>query len=306
MAGDASFASVSLLLHCDGSNGSTTFTDSSSTPKTVTASGGAQVSTAQSKFGGASAMFDGSGDYLSVTYNSALSLISGDFTIETFIYVIATTAGSMSILSKDGVSGSSYNQYAMQVTSAGKLSAWLGNGNGVSPTGTAYTGSTTITTGAWHHVALVKSGSTCLGFLDGTQEWSASAETMYEGSKALLIGYETGQPSSAYFNGHIDELRITKGVARYTSNFTPPAAAFPDRPPQVSGNVKDAAGSNAARTVRAYRRDTGALVGSATSNGTTGNYTIDCTTDTEVTVIAFDNATSGTYYNDQAARVIPD
>ena len=305
MAGDANYNSVSLLLHCDGSNGSTTFTDSSTTPKTVTASGGAQISTSQSKFGGASALFDGNGDYLSVTYNSALSLISGDFTIEAFIYVNATTAGSMSVLSKDGVAGTSYSQYALQVTSAGKLSAFLGNGNGVSPTGTNYTGATTITTGAWHHVAIVKTGSTFKGFLDGTEEWSSSAATMYEGSKALVIGYETGQPSTTYFNGRIDELRITKGVARYTGNFTPPAAAFPDRPPQVSGNVKDASGANAARTVRAYRRDTGALAGSTTSNGTTGNYTINCATLDEVTVIALDNATSGTYYNDQAARVIP-
>lgn len=305
MAGDALYNNVSLLLHCDGSNGSTTFTDNSPTPKTVTANGNAQISTAQSMFGGASALFDGAGDYLSIAYSSALSLISGDFAVETWIYLTTLTAGSQTIFDKDGVSGASYPQYVLSITSGGKLAAFLGNGNGTSPTGTTYTGTTTVTLNAWHHVALVKTGSTCKGFLDGGQEWSESAATMYEGSKALLIGYSAGQPSTAYFNGYIDDLRITKGVARYTGTFTPPAAAFDDRLPQVSGNVKDASGANAARTVRAYRRDTGALVGSATSNGTTGNYTIDCATDVEVTVIAFDNATSGTYYNDQVARVIP-
>ena len=305
MAGDANYTSVSLLLHADGSNGSTTFTDSSATPKTVTANGNAQISTAQSMFGGASALFDGAGDYLSIAYSSALSLISGDFAVEAWIYLTTLTAGSQTIFDKDGVTGASYSQYALSITSGGKLTAFLGNGNGASPTGTTYTGTTTVTLNAWHHVALVKTGSTCKGFLDGDQEWSASAATMYEGSKALLIGYSVGQPSTVCFNGYIDELRITKGVARYTGNFTPPSAAFPDRAPQVSGNVKDSSGSNVARTVRAYRRDTGALVGSTTSNGTTGNYTIDCTTAEEVTVVAFDNATSGTYYNDQVALVIP-
>jgi len=305
MAGDALYNNVSLLLHCDGSNGSTTFTDNSPTPKTPTVFGNTQISTTQSKWGGASALFDGNGDYLTYANHTDFNLISGDWTIEAWIYITTLTAAAQTLLDKDGVSGSSYPQYSLAVSSAAKLVGFLGNGNGVSPTGTTYTGTTTITQNAWHHVALVKTGSTCKGFLDGNQEWSAAAATMYSGSKALFVGWSSGQPVVAYFNGHVDDLRITKGVARYTGTFTPPAAAFDDRLPQVSGNVKDASGANAARTVRAYRRDTGALVGSTTSNGTTGNYTIDCTTAEEVTVVAFDNATSGTYYNDQVARVIP-
>ena len=305
MAGDANYASVSLLLHCDGTNGSTTFTDSSATPKTVTANGNAQISTAQSMFGGASALFDGAGDYLSIAYSSALSLISGDFAVEAWIYLTTLTAGSQAIFDKDGVSGASYPQYTLLITSGGKLSAFLGNGNGVSPTGTTYTGTTTVTLNAWHHVALVKTGSTCKGFLDGAQEWSASAATMYEGSKALLIGYSAGQPSTAYFHGYIDELRITKGVARYTAAFTPPTAEFIAGLGQVSGVIRDSANALCARTVRAYRRDTGALAGSAVSDATTGAYSIDCQTLDEVSVIALDSAVSGTYYNDQVARVIP-
>jgi hypothetical protein len=61
---DPVFNNVSLLLHGNGTNGSTTITDNSPTPKTVTAVGNAQISTAQSKFGGASIAFDGTGDYL--------------------------------------------------------------------------------------------------------------------------------------------------------------------------------------------------------------------------------------------------
>ena len=89
MAGDTSYASVALLLHCDGSNGSTTFTDSSPTPKTVTAYGNAQISTARSQFGGASALFDGSGDYLLVGAAADFKHLhddSTDYTIEGWIY----------------------------------------------------------------------------------------------------------------------------------------------------------------------------------------------------------------------------
>jgi len=79
---DTYYSNVSLLLHCDGSNGSTTFTDNSPSPKTVTANGNASVSTAQSKFGGASAVFDGTGDYLSLDGSSGFAFGTGDFTIE--------------------------------------------------------------------------------------------------------------------------------------------------------------------------------------------------------------------------------
>jgi hypothetical protein len=71
---DPYFSNVSLLLHGDGANGSTTIVDSSPSPKTVTAVGNAQISTAQSKFGGSSLAFDGSGDYLTVQVALPLSL----------------------------------------------------------------------------------------------------------------------------------------------------------------------------------------------------------------------------------------
>ena len=304
MAGDANYASVSLLLHCDGSNGSTTFTDNSPTPKTVTANGNAQISTAQSMFGGASALFDGAGDYLSIAYSSALSLISGDFAVEAWIYLTTLTAGPQTIFDKDGVSGASYPQYVLSITSGGKLAAFLGNGNGTSPTGTTYTGTTTVTLNAWHHVALVKTGSTCKGFLDGGQEWSESAATMYEGSKALLIGYSAGQPSAAYFNGYIDDLRITKGVARYTGTFTPPTAALPDGMGYVSGVIRDDANALCARTVRLIRRDTGALLSSTVSDASTGVYSLPAPTLDEVQRIVLDDS-GGTLYNDIIDRVIP-
>jgi hypothetical protein len=78
---DPNYASVSLLLHMDGTNGSTVFTDLSPVPKVVTRFGDAQISTAQSKFGGSSAYFDGTGDYLTVASSADFGFGTGDFTI---------------------------------------------------------------------------------------------------------------------------------------------------------------------------------------------------------------------------------
>jgi len=85
--GDANFADVSLLLHGDGTSGSTTFTDSSSNAVVVTANGNAQIDTAIKKFGTGSIQFDGTGDYLTTSTNSAFGYGAGDFTIEFFLYL---------------------------------------------------------------------------------------------------------------------------------------------------------------------------------------------------------------------------
>jgi hypothetical protein len=214
---DPYWSNVSLLLHMNGTDGSTTFTDV--TGKTVSVFGNTQIDTAQSKFGGASGLFDGNGDYLTVPASTGLNLSSGDFTVEAWIYVTALTASTQTIIDKDGQFAVSYSQYSLCVTAAGKLYALLGNGSG-GAIGTQFTGPTTITLNAWHHIALVMSGATCKGFLDGNEEWSGpltgSART--EGGRALKIGHQTGHAVSVYYNGHIDDLRITKGTARYTAN----------------------------------------------------------------------------------------
>ena len=83
--GDPFYSAVSLLLPMDGTNGSTAFTDSGPNALTITAVGNTQISTTQSKYGGASGYFDGTGDYLSISPNTAIDLSSGDFTIEFWI-----------------------------------------------------------------------------------------------------------------------------------------------------------------------------------------------------------------------------
>jgi hypothetical protein len=301
MAGDALYNNVSLLLHADGADGSTTFTDNSPTPKAMTRNGVAEVSTTQSKFGGSSAKFSAGGSVTALT-SAAFGFGTGDFTVEAFVYMTGNAvSGGNTICDFRTTAGASPWTFFVGNTGAGnKLQTYLSTSPDVNA-GTNY-----LSLNTWYHIAIARASDVWKIFIDGAEVGTATNSGNLGSSNVLTIGNVAGATNTTgCFPGYIDDLRITKGVARYTGNFTPPAAAFDDRSPQVSGNIKDSSGANAARTVRAYRRDTGALVGSTTSNGTTGNYTIDCTTDVEVTVIAFDNATSGTYYNDQAARVIP-
>lgn len=225
-ASDPYFSNVSLLLHCDGVNGSTVFTDSSPSPKTVNALGTAAITTAQSKFGGASASFTVAGTRaLSVPHNTALNLSSGDFTIEFWFFLTGNLAGAY-LLDKDGRNGVSHPSYAVTASSSG-VTFYLGSGTSLAAL-QQFTGATPVTANAWHHAAFTRSGSTVRGFLNGVQQFStAQTVTINDGGRALNVGARYDGTNFPML-GYIDELRITKGVARYTANFTPPNTPFPN------------------------------------------------------------------------------
>lgn len=192
--------------------------------------GNAQIDTSVKKpeFGTGSLEFDGNGDYLAIANSVNLNLTQGDFTIELWVYPRSFSASNRTLLSKDGVYASSYAQYAIAFNSAGKINGTVGSGNGTSYIQTI-TSTTTFSLNTWYHVAFVRSGTTLALYVNGTSEASATQTgTMVNGNKALIIGWEQGQPLTHYTDGFIDDLRITKGVARYTAAFTPPTAALPD------------------------------------------------------------------------------
>ena len=222
--GDPDFDKVSLLLHMDGADGSTTFTDSSPRPKTVTAIGNAKISTAQGLFGGASGYFDGSGDALAIAHAADLNLASGDWTIEFWFYLVGNLAGAY-ILDKDGVENSSFPSYGITVGSGG-VALHLGTGNGLSGL-QSFSGTTAVSANAWHHAAFGRAGSTIYGFLDGVQQF-ASTQTvaMVDGGKKINIGARY-DGASFPMCGYVKDLRITKGEARYAANFIPPTMPFP-------------------------------------------------------------------------------
>lgn len=216
---DPYFSNVSLLLHGDGANGSTTIIDSSPAPKTVTAFGNAQISTAQSKFGGASMYFDGSGDYLSVPSDQDLNFGSGSLTIE-FWLNFSSVPTSFILL----VLGTTANTQLFITT----RSNGQGLRFGLTGVGEYATATQAWATGTWYHVALTRNGSSVKFYVNGidVSDGVFSNTTNYSGALLLAGGYDASGIS--HFNGYIDDLRITKGIARYTSNFTPPTAPFPD------------------------------------------------------------------------------
>jgi hypothetical protein len=257
---DASFSSVALLLHCDGANASTTFTDVSTSPKTVTAVGNAQVSTAQGLFGSQSAVFDGNGDYLQVTNNTDFVFGTGDFCVE--LWVRMPAQGHVAALVDYFTATSGWQIY---VTSAG-LVAWYQS----NPNVTALTGTTAINDNNWHHVAVARSGTTLRLFVDGVVDASGTnSKNHADPGAALGIGAQIGVRNATYdLDGFVDEVRLTKGVARYTGAFTPPVAPF----------------SEAATVLGSY----------ALTTAHTG----------ECNVLCLDDA-AGTVYNDLVLRTTP-
>jgi hypothetical protein len=200
----------SLLLNFNGDNDSTTFTDSSPSGITVTANGDAKISTAESKFGGASGLFDGNGDYLSL---SLAPSYSDDFTIEFWFYRIGTGSGAVNTLFAAGNIQSGVGGVHIYAETNGTL-VW-NDGFTAAISG----GSAPI--GEWVHVAAVRSGGTNTLYVNGTSV-GTSAQTFPVANAVVEIG---GTPRYGFFvNGYIDDFRIIKGTAVYTANFTPPTS----------------------------------------------------------------------------------
>ena len=285
MAGDPYWNNVVLALHMDGANASTVFTDQKG--KTVTPVGNVAISTASFApltGNSASAAFDGAGDRLAVPSSTDFDVAAGAFCID---FWFRTTSSWATLISRDaGTFAGAGNWYLY--TQNGDLRFFAISYSGGKPL--LGTSGVTVNDGSWHHAALIRNGSDWTIAIDGisraTATWSGAMATTTNG---LRIGNDATQAGDD-FSGNIDDLRFTKGVARYTTfPFTPPTAPFPNSMPQVAGTVKDSAGAFAARTVRAYRRSDGALASSTTSNGTTGAFSLDALDTTLHYTIALDS-----------------
>jgi hypothetical protein len=175
--------------------------------------GNAQISTSVVKFGTGSMYFDGTGDYLTAPSNINLALGTGDFTAECWVY-LTTNASLQSIFN--------INQF-----NTGILVRYDNSSNGYALFlgGTQYNSSVT-TVGQWVHLAAARASGTVRFFVNGTQTNSAS--NTYNITGATFVAGTAAHSLSETMTGYIDDLRITNGVARYTANFTPPTAAFPN------------------------------------------------------------------------------
>jgi len=193
----------------------------------------AQISTSVFKYGTGALKFNGTTDYLptSSLSQTRFAFGSGDFTIECWVY-ISSYAGSGSFWSVMGA-GTSTNtlmSFTVRVNSAGTATgAFTTDGNNftINPNGT--TGGVALNT--WTHIAVVRNGTSFITYTNGVGGTAVtSSATLYTTTQPLIIG-ALGYDLTSLFPGYIDDLRVTKGIARYTTTFTPPTAAFPNKGP---------------------------------------------------------------------------
>jgi len=220
---DPYYGAVSLLLHGDGADGSTQIIDSSVNPKTVTAFGDAQISTTESKWNGSSLKFDGTGDGLTVPDSSDFNFSNGDFTIELWVYFISLSG--INCIATDGWNSGVFSPWLILQNNSNLQ--FFASSNGSSwdiATSLAIKSSASINT--WYHIAVCRSGNTIRTFCDGinTGLVTSSAALVTVNSNIGIGANAIGGGDE--INGYIDDIRITKGVARYTSNFTPPTQPF--------------------------------------------------------------------------------
>ena len=267
MAGDSLYQSVSLLLKGDGANGFTTIPDRSPIPKAVSVLGDARISTTQSKFGGSSMYFDGTGDYLTVGAIADFKHLhddTTDFAIEGWVY---WTSGTQTLLSTAAGSADIGFFIGVNVTT-GTISAQMFRG--ASGSYLLATSTTGLTSGAWTYFKFsytkttrayafrIGSADAGSGTMAVTGTWAASS-TSNPSFVLAIARYQNATPG-AYFSGYLDDLRITKAARTETSA---PSTEFIAGMGQVAGSIKDSTSALCARIARAYRRDNGALVAQA-------------------------------------------
>jgi hypothetical protein len=180
--------------------------------------GDAKISTTQSKFGGTSMYFDGTGDYLYVPSNINNALGTGDFTLECWVNATSIPSDVGIFESRTNGIGATANGFTLTAFSSSVIRIYS-NGVLISSTGTTYVGT-------WCHVAVVRSSGIWNLYINGVSQGTNSASRDLTNTDAVIGAgrYASDSTPNAFFPGYIDDFRITKGYARYTSNFTPPTS----------------------------------------------------------------------------------
>ena len=193
-----------------------TYAAAGRTALTVTANGNAQVDTGQSKFGGASYLGDGTGDYLRVT-GGTISIGTGDFTIEMWARHAAVNVSQMYMDCRPtNVNGAYPGIFFLDSNSR---PYYYFN------TDTRITANSAMSTNTWYHIAMVRSGGVTKMYINGTAQTTTYTNSDSISFSVAHIGASNDPTPSQSLNGHIDEVRISTS-ARYTANFTPATSAF--------------------------------------------------------------------------------
>ena len=231
---DPYWSNVVLRLPFDGSTD-----DKSNTPHTVTSTGDVVLSGSNKRFGSHSAAFDGTGDYLTVPGSSDFAMGTGDFTVEFWVYV--AEAGDVN--PNDGLVSvyQPNTEWFAELEPSGSKTYGFFDGTSHQDTGVG------IKYGEWVHYAIVRAGTgtdESKVYIDGDETVAFTMADNFGSDNEVFIGNVHTTNSLYHFKGQLDDLRITKGIARYTSNFDRPTKPLPISSSTGDSLVKLAANSN--------------------------------------------------------------
>ncbi|QWR78136.1 LamG domain-containing protein [Candidatus Magnetomonas plexicatena] len=219
MAGNDAY--TKLLIHFDGSGAS--FTDSSASARTITAYGNTTQSATQSKFGGKSGYFDGTGDYLTVPNSSDFDFGTGDFTIDAWV-CSTSFANHQTVASK--ATDTSYHGWRFHIL---QTSGYLhfNQGNGSAWDANAVSSSVGVTLNGWTHIAVVRGfgDSHIYYYVNGVRSGGYIPVYPSNGSACAMSIGQWASPYPYNFIGYMDEFRVSN-KARWANDFTPPTSAY--------------------------------------------------------------------------------
>lgn len=254
MAADPYFNDVSLLLHCDGVDGDTSFTDSSNNGLLVNNVGNPVISSAQAAFA-QSASIPNFADGLYID-DAALILNNDDYTLEFFAYQTAdNTTGNCAIYFRENTTpGTPGIAFHLRHPAASNFPRLFDSGSSAISDGT-----TAFNLNQWYHVALVRISGVVKCYIGGAYQTQITSQN-YTGNR-LVVGLLASLDDNGFgFKGYIDEIRLTKGIARYTADFTPPIAPHPDYTAEITGTLSESLAATHFRAI-AHQTSDGALVG---------------------------------------------
>ena len=222
-----------LLLLGSGSNGQTTFTDSSINNFAINRFGNTVISTAAFPTGMTSSiLFDGNGDYLTTTPSTAWTLGTQNFTLEAYFFCPSTPTGVQQILGAWDSAGSLSFQIA--VFTNNRLVISLTATGTYNPAFEVVTANNTFAINTWNHVAYVRSGDVFSIYVNGllVDSRTYAALNVFSNPSSFKVG---GNTNNQWFNGYLSNVRITIGTALYNGSFTPPALPMSNSPTPVFG-----------------------------------------------------------------------
>jgi len=280
-----------LLLHLDND-----YTDSSSSRHTISTAGDPTFSTTK-VFGSHSVYFDGTGDYLTVPNSPDWSFGSDDFTIDFRLNFTTKPAGDYPQLVTKWDGGSA-NKKAWSIYYNINTNALVFEHSTNGSTGVVLQVGWVAALSNWYHIAVVRDSSDLVFYINGTRQGDTQTigiNSIYNSDTDVHIGtaFVNGSSSAtSEFNGYIDELRISKGIARWTSNFTPPTEAYSgDNGIYISGTKNDTS------RIFVVKESNWSIEHNAVVSGS-GDYTITNLTPGQKTILALDDSGEVDAYGD--------